>query len=129
MEIKTNRATINRPEGDRVIDASYLYINIPSHIEQLKKEKAWKMNDRNGITIFKTESLALVLTGLHAGATIKDNCINGLVVLQPIEGKIRVNTVDGDLEMNPKDILTLRPNVAHSIEALTDAVILLSINE
>ena len=38
MEIKTNQATKNRPEGDRVIDAPYVFIDIPGFVEQLKSE-------------------------------------------------------------------------------------------
>jgi hypothetical protein len=50
MEIKRNEATLNRPEGDRVIDAPFVFLDIPEFIHQVKKEKAWKKYDRNGIT-------------------------------------------------------------------------------
>ena len=39
MENKRNEATLNRPEGDRVLDAPYVFINIPEFIRQLKNER------------------------------------------------------------------------------------------
>ena len=57
MEAKRNEATLNRPQGDRVLDASYVFINLPAFIRQMKKEEAWGKNDRNGITVFKTDKL------------------------------------------------------------------------
>ena len=42
MENKRNEATLNRPEGDRVLDAPYVFINIPEFIRQLKSEEAWQ---------------------------------------------------------------------------------------
>jgi len=40
MENKRNEATLNRPEGDRVLDAPYVFVNIPEFIRQLKSEEA-----------------------------------------------------------------------------------------
>ena len=67
MEIKRNEATFNRPDGDRVLDGTYVFVDIPSYIRQIKEEKAWEKNDRNGITVFKSENITQVITVLHAG--------------------------------------------------------------
>ena len=36
MENKRNEATLNRPEGDRVLDAPYVFINIPEFMPTKK---------------------------------------------------------------------------------------------
>ncbi|HKB45544.1 MAG TPA: hypothetical protein VKC90_14185 [Chitinophagaceae bacterium] len=126
MELKRNDATLNRPEGDRVIDALYVFVDLPDFIRQLKEEPAWEKNDRNGITVFKTDNLTMVLTVLHDKATIKDNQVDGLVTLQVIEGMIRVSTIDGDIGMKEKQLINLHSNESHSIEALSDCAFLLS---
>jgi quercetin dioxygenase-like cupin family protein len=126
MELKRNDATLNRPEGDRVIDALYVFVDLPDFIRQLKEEPAWEKNDRNGITVFKTDNLTMVLTILHKKAEIKDNKVDGLVTLQVIEGIIRVSTIDGDIEMKEKQLISLHSNEPHSIEALSDCSFLLS---
>ena len=126
MEIKRNEATPNRPEGDRVLDALYVFMDIPGYIRQLKDESAWEKNDRNGITVFKTDNLSMVLTAFHDKAVIKDNRVEGLVTLQVMEGMFRVNTIDGDIDLKEKQMLTLHSNEPHSIEALGEAVLLIS---
>src|SRR5690606_19743096 len=71
MEFKRNESTLNRPEGDRVLDAPYVFIDIPSYIDQVKQEKAWEKNDRNGITVYKSDRVTIVITALQAGAEIR----------------------------------------------------------
>ena len=126
MEIKRNESTLNRPEGDRVLDAPYVFIDIPSFIDQVKQEKAWEKNDRNGITVFKSDLLTIVITALQASAEIKDNSVDGLLTIQVIKGNARVTTPDGDIDMSNGQVLTFHPRISHSILAITDAIFLLS---
>ena len=126
MEIKRNEATLNRPEGDRVLDAPYVFIDIPSFIEQVKEEKAWEKNDRNGITVFKSDTLTIVVSALQASAEIRDNAVDGLFTIQVLKGDARVTTPDGDVNMTAGQLLTFHPQVPHSIQALSDSIFLLS---
>jgi quercetin dioxygenase-like cupin family protein len=125
MEYKRNEATLNRPEGDRVLDAPYVYMDLDKYIDQLKDEETWERYDRNGITIFKTDYLTTVLTCLHKGAAIKDNTVDGLFQVLVIEGKVRVTTQEGDIEMRENEMITLHPNIFHNIEALKKSTLLL----
>jgi len=130
MEMKRNEATLNRPEGDRVIDASYVFMDMDQFIKQIKGEVAWDKNDRNGITIFKTENLTTVLTCLHKDARIKDNSVDGIFQVQVLGGRIRITTADGDLDMEEGDMIVFHQGVRHTIEALKKSSILLqTINE
>jgi len=130
MEIKRNEATLNRPEGDRVLDAPYVFMDLEDFVKQIKDEDAWDKNDRNGITIFKSDSLTTVLTCLHKDATIKDNTVDGLFQIQVLSGKIRVSTDDGDVDMKEGEMITLHANVHHSLEALKKSTLLMqTINE
>ena len=63
MQEKSNEATSHRPEGDRIIDATLVSINLPLFIEQIKTEKAWKDKDRNAITSLK--QTVCVSSSLH----------------------------------------------------------------
>ncbi|HEV8283333.1 MAG TPA: hypothetical protein VGQ09_03435 [Chitinophagaceae bacterium] len=130
MEIKRNDATLNRPEGDRVLDAPYVFMDLDEFTKQLKDEEAWEKNDRNGITIFKTDNLTTVLTCMHKEASIENNTVDGLFQVHVIDGKIRVTTDDGDAEMKQGEIMVFHPNVQHSIKALKKSTLLLqTINE
>ena len=130
MEMKRNEATLNRPEGDRVIDAPYVFMNLGEFIKQLKNEETWNKNDRNGITIFKTENLTTVLTCLHKDALIKDNSVDGILQVQVLGGRIRITTADGDIDMEEGEMIVFHPGIRHTIEALKkSSLILQTINE
>jgi quercetin dioxygenase-like cupin family protein len=125
MEIRRNEATINRPEGDRVLDASYVFVDLDDFMRQLRDEKTWDKNDRNGITVYKTDKLTIVLTVMHKGASIPDNKVDGLFTLQVIEGTVRVNTVNGDAELKQHQLISFHSNEPHSITAVTEAAFLI----
>ena len=125
MEIKRNDATLLRPEGDRVLDAPYVFMNFDEFRKQVKDEEAWEKRDRNGITIFKTDNITTVLTCLHKDASIKENTVDGLFQVQVLEGKIRISTDDGDSEMKEGEMMVFHPNVRHSINALKKSTLLL----
>lgn len=126
MEIKRNEATFNRPEGDRVLDAPYVFVDIPAFIDQLKSEKAWEKNDRNGITVFKSESLTMVVSALQASARLPDNDVDEFLTIQVLHGNVRVTTQDGDIDMKEKNMITFHPGVVHSAQAITDAILLIT---
>ena len=92
MPVKTNDATINRPEGNRVIDAPAVVIDLKAYTEQLKDESAWDKNDRNAITVFKTKGMTMVLSALHKDAAMDNLVVEGVLVLQVIEGEITIDT-------------------------------------
>ena len=130
METKRNDATMLRPEGDRVLDAPYVFMDFDGFVRQLKDEEAWEKRDRNGITIFKTEGLTTVLTCLHKDALIDENSVDGLFQVQVLDGKVRISTEDGDADMREGEMIVFHPNVKHRIEALKKSTLLLqTINE
>ena len=128
MERKRNEATHNRPEGDRVIDAPYVFIDVNEYTRQLREEDAWSKNDRNGITVFKTDQLTMVVVCLHEKAVLKNNVVDGIVTIQVVEGKIRVTTPDGEVDIRQNQIVTFQRCLDHSIEAMDESVMILTNN-
>lgn len=127
MEFKRNEATINRPGGDRVIDGTYVFIDIPSFVRQITEEKAWEKNDRNGITVFKSGTVTMVITALQTSAEIRDNSVDGFLTLQVLEGNARIITPDGDIDAVKNQVIAFHPRIMHSIQALSDVIFLLTI--
>jgi quercetin dioxygenase-like cupin family protein len=125
MEIKRNDATTLRPEGDRVLDAPYVFMDFNEFTKKLKDEDAWEKRDRNGITLFKTENLTTVLTCLHKDAAIEQNAVDGIFQVQVLDGKIVVSTDDGDAEMRAGEMIVFHPNVQHSIKAIKKSTVVL----
>ena len=128
MEVKRNESTLNRPEGDRVLDASYVFIDVNEFTRQLREEEAWHKNDRNSITVYKTDQLTMVVVCLHEKAVLKNNVVDGIVTVQVVEGKIKIETPDGDIELKPNQVVTFHRCIDHSIEALDETVLILTNN-
>jgi quercetin dioxygenase-like cupin family protein len=126
MEIKRNEATFNRPDGDRVLDGTYVFVDIPSYVRQIKEEKAWEKNDRNGITVFKSENITQVITMLHHGSAIKDNEMEEYFTVQVLAGNVRITTAEGDIDALKNQMITFHPHVKHSLEALSESILLLT---
>ena|ERR1043166_2672477 len=126
MKVKRNESTINRPEGHRIIDAPFLFLDFPKFIRQLKKEKAWQENGRNGITIFKSEELTMVVTILQEAGKIGNNQLNEYLILQVINGRINVKTSQGVFKMEKKQAMVFHPRLSHSIKALKKTALLLT---
>mgnify|MGYP000184992645 CR=1 FL=1 len=127
MEEKSNEATIQRPQGDRIMDAPLVSINLGSFIKQIKAEKAWKDSDRNAITVFKTDSMRIVLIALHKDAEMKKHTADGMISVQVMEGQILFTTEDQSVELGQGEMLALHKNVPHSVLAREETIFLLTL--
>ena len=129
MEEKHNEATINRPEGDRPVDAPVVLVNIPDFIRQLKNEKAWDKNDRNAITVFKSDKMRIILVAMHKKAEMTTEHPENIFSLQVINGKIELNTGAKTVEVKKREMFVLHANIPYKIEALKKSIFLLTIVE
>lgn len=129
MEEKHNESTINRPEGDRPVDAPFVLVDIASYIKQLKSEKAWDKNDRNSITVFKSDKLRIVLIALHKKAEMHTEHPQNILSIQLLKGKIKLFTGDKTTTVEEEQIFVLHENISYKIEAVKKAVFLLTIIE
>ncbi len=129
MDIKHNDSTINRPWGERPIDAPVIPIDIPSYIQQLMLEESWQKNERNAITLFKTENITLTLAAFHKDAELKPGNTygSGLIMLQVIDGQMMVKTGMDTLEINKGQMVTIHEQIPYSATAGAETVCLLTV--
>ncbi len=126
METKYNEATINRPEGDRIIDAPIVFMDIKKYSEQLKEEDAWQKNDRNSITIYKTDGLTMLLSWLKDGASITDHAAGNHTTVQVLEGEIEVEVETGKMDVMKGQIIAIHQGILETINAKEDSLLLIS---
>ena len=127
MEEKINSATTQRPQGDHTIDASLVTIDLPSFMLQLGEEKAWKDDDRNAITVFKTNGMRIVLIALHEGAEMIKHVAEGIISVQVLEGKIQFSTDEKSIELGKGQMLAMHAGISHSVLAKEKAIFLLTL--
>lgn len=128
MDIKYNEATHNRPDGDRIVSAPFVFTDIENARRQLMEEDAWEKNDRNGITLFKGEGQTIVLSALHAGAEVPANEIKGTVTIQVIEGYLTFYLGGEIFDLKAGNLVALLPNLAHGFKAKDDSFVLITTN-
>lgn len=128
MEIKHNDATINRPWGERPVDAPIVPVDLHAYTQQLMEEEAWQKNDRNAITVFKTDELTIVLLALHKGTETKPATVEGTGVmsLQVLEGAVRFTGANETLDINRGQMVMLHEHLPFTITANEESVCLLT---
>ena len=127
MENKSNDATPMRPEGNRILDAPMVEMDLDKFIQQVKSESTWANSDRNSITIYKSETLTLVLMGLHNQAELKPHKANGVITVQVLQGSIKFSTDSQTSVLEKGQMIALHENIMHSVHALTDTFFLLTL--
>jgi|SRR5690606_23111 len=127
MEEKMNDSTPQRPEGERVVNAPLVGIDLPRFIEQIKKEPAWLNGPRNAITVFKSDCLRLVLIALHAGAEMPSHTAEGTISVQVLEGSIRFGTNEETMLLTKNQMVALHERIPHSVRALEESLFLLTL--
>lgn len=127
MENKSIDATPQRPNGNRILNASLVEMNLPNLIAQIKGESTWNESDRNAITIFKSTTMRIVLMGLHQDAVLKPHKANGVISVQVLEGKINFVTEQQTVVVEAGQMIALDENLMHSVVALKETFFLLTV--
>jgi len=127
MENKSNEATPQRPEGNRLLSAPMVEMNLHKFMDQIKNESTWADSSRNSVTIFKTEAMTIVLMGMHENAELKPHKANGVLSVQVLEGKINFRTDQQQAILEKGQMIALQENIMHSVVALTESFFLLTI--
>jgi len=124
-----NEATINRPDGDRPVDAPVVTANIPEFIKKIKKEKAWDTNDRNAITIFKSGKMSIILVALHKKAEMTTERPDNIFSLQVLSGRVKLQTDVKTIDVKKEELFVLHANISYKIEAVKKSIFLLTMIE
>ncbi|HMJ46028.1 MAG TPA: hypothetical protein VK498_01775 [Ferruginibacter sp.] len=126
METKYNEATQNRPLGDRIIDAPFVFIDIKKYGYLLIEEEAWRKYDRNSITVYKTEGLTMVLSCLRNGATLMNNLVDGVITLQVLEGTIEFTVDTSTVTLQKQQIITVHAGIMYTVKAVENTLLLMT---
>lgn len=126
MEIKKNESTNLRPDGERVLNAPLVNIDLNVFLKTIKSESAWKEKDRNAMTVYKNESMRILLIALHKDAVLARHTADGVISVQVLDGKIKFTTDHDEAILEQGQMITLQRGLAHSVAALKEAVFLLT---
>lgn len=126
-ENTTNLSTPLRPEGERILNAALVEMNLNNFISQVKNETTWAEKDRNSVTIFKSDTLRIVLIGLHENAELKPHKATGAISVQVLEGSLEFKTDRESRHLEKGQMIVLQENITHSVKAISECFFLLTL--
>lgn len=109
-----------------VLRGEHLVFRLGERIAELRGELT-AGRERRGVTLLKQEGLNVVLTAIRAGGRVAEHNVAGPALVQAVEGRVRLRAGDQAWELGPGDLAALGPGVAHDLEALEDAAVLVAI--
>jgi|SRR5579884_1505389 len=107
--------------------APMLHFDLRSEAEQLRRQPSYERGDPTGKTLVKEPDLRIVLFALKAGARLDQHQASGPISIQAIGGTIRLRAGNETVELASGNLLMLEPRVPHDVDALGDAVFLLTL--
>ena len=126
--VKYNDQTNLRPEGERILDAPLVHMDLKEFSKTIKNEKTWKEKDRNAMTVYKTDGMRIVLIALHKGAILEKHTANGIISVQVLEGEINFSTEEQTINLKDGQAIALHQNIPHEVSAVKESVFLLTLN-
>jgi quercetin dioxygenase-like cupin family protein len=127
MENKSNEATALRPEGERMLNARLVEIDLNKFMAELKQETTWADSDRNSITVFKSNTSTIVLIGMHKNAELKEHTAIGNISVQVLEGEINFVAEQQTRSLVKGQMINLAANIPHGVTALEESFFLLTL--
>jgi quercetin dioxygenase-like cupin family protein len=111
---------------DRKMGEPFLVFDFASIIEKIKAEPEWKKGDRNAMTLLKNHYMSVVLISLKSSAEINFHHSGKLASVQVLEGTVHFNANNNTTLLRTGGFLTLHEQVEHSLVAVDESVILLT---
>ena len=119
------------PASERPLHGPLQRFDLGAEVGRLMEEGAWQRGQRNAITLRKGEGMNVVLLVMKAGDRLEEHAAPGPFSLSVREGRIRFmvaeEVAEEVAEAGSDTLLTCDAGVRHTVEALSDAVCLLTI--
>ena len=102
-------------------------VDISAEITRLKSEPVWAGNDRHGNSLVKGDGINVALLILKKGAKMQEHHTRAPITVNVIEGRINFVAKGKTQPLTPGMIAALDRAIEHSIEALEESAIVLTV--
>jgi len=102
-------------------------VDIRAEIARLKNEPAWAANDRHGSSLVKGDGINVALMMLKKGTKLQEHHTRAPITVQVIEGRVNFNANGKTQAVNAGTIVALDRAIEHSIEALEESALVLTV--
>ena len=120
-------STRPHPESERAMHGPLQSFDLGAEISRLREEKR-RRGRRSAIMLRKGGGLSVVLLVMKSWDGLEEHAAPGPISLVVREGRVRFTTAEASVEAGPETLLACDAGVKHTVEALGDAVCLLSVS-
>jgi quercetin dioxygenase-like cupin family protein len=108
------------------LEAEHMLLDLGEVVTELHSQST-PGQARGAVTLVKQSGMSLVLTHLHRGGTLQEHAVPGAATVQVLDGRVRVQIGDETLDVSAGRLLAFNSGVRHSVEALEDSTLLLTL--
>jgi quercetin dioxygenase-like cupin family protein len=114
-------------QGNSLAKGGFIALDIRAEITRLKSEPAWASGDRHGVSLVKGDGINVALMLLKKGAKLQEHHTKAPITVHLLEGRINFIAADKPHPLTAGMLLALDRAIAHSIEALEDSALILTV--
>jgi len=106
------------------LEAEHLLLDLDAAATELQ---SLGDGDRHGVTLLREGGLSVVLTRLKAGSALNEHAAPGPTTVQVLDGHVRIRLADEHLDVPGGRLVAFNGGVRHSVEAIEDSTLLLTL--
>jgi quercetin dioxygenase-like cupin family protein len=102
-------------------------VDVKAEIARLKSEPAWASGDRHGTSLVKGDGINVALMLVKKGAKLQEHHTKAPITVHVLEGRINFIAGAKPHPLTAGMLLALDRAISHSIEALEDSALILTV--
>jgi len=106
-----------------------LAFDLDDELARLRGEQAWLAGDRIAKTLIKAADFTVVLIALRTGARLAEHRAAGRISLHCLGGRLCLQATGEAIDLPAGRLVSLEPALPHTVEALQDSALLLTIGQ
>jgi quercetin dioxygenase-like cupin family protein len=121
------RRTPGHEQASERLSRKLAHIDLEAEIALLRSEEGYARVGRSAKTLVKRPDMRVVLTAMSEGARVTEHIAPGPLTVEVLQGRLRMQLADGNVELPAGHLLALDRNERHDVEALEKSAFLLTI--
>jgi quercetin dioxygenase-like cupin family protein len=101
--------------------------NLEEQLVRLRADAPIRAHGRDSLTLIRDPGFDLILVALNATGQLPEHKAPGAISVLVLDGRIAFSTNGERLELGRHDLVTLPAKVLHSVQALEESAILITI--
>ena len=108
-----------------VLDQPMMNFSIPEELAKINSDSS--TTGKRVAVLVKNEHVRIVLAVLPKGEALQEHQTAGQITVSVVQGAVRFNALGEQVNLTAGGLVTLHPGIRHSVEALEDSAIVITV--